>query len=68
MGLKEKQKGRNFDINVKDMDSYKKFANNYEKHNLRLKKANEQTYKVYKTSNNVRNLLDTLKPAFMNKK
>jgi len=67
MRLKEKQKGRNFDINVKDMDSYKKFANNYEKHNLRLKKANEQTYKVYKTSNNVRNLLDTLKPTFMNK-
>ena len=67
MRLEEKQKGRNFDINVKDMDSYKKIANNYEKHNLRLKKANEQTYKVYKTSNNVRNLLDTLKPTFMNK-
>ena len=67
MILKEKQKGRNFDINVKDMDSYKKFADNYAKHNLRLKKANEQTDKVYKSSNNIKNLLETLKPAFMNK-
>ena len=67
MRLKEKQKGRNFDINVKDMDSYKKFANNYEKHNLRLKKANEQTEKVYKSSNNIKNIITDLKPAFMNK-
>ncbi len=67
MRLKEKQKGRNFDINVKDMDSYKKFADNYEKHNLRLKKANEQTEKVYKSSNNIRNIITDLKPAFMNK-
>jgi hypothetical protein len=67
MRLKEKQKGRNFDINVKDMDSYKKFADNYAKHNLRLKKANEQTNKVYKSSNNIKNMLEILKPAFMNK-
>ena len=32
MKLKDKQKGRNFDINVKKMDSYQKFASNYEKH------------------------------------
>lgn len=39
----------------------------YEKHNLKLKKANEQTDKVYKSSNNIKNMLETLKPAIMNK-
>lgn len=67
MRLKEKQKGRNKDINVRDMEDYKIIKQNYEKHNLRLKKANEQTDKVYKSSNNIKNMLETLKPAFMNK-
>ena len=35
--LKEKQKGRNYDINTKNMNSYKKFSDNYDKHNQRLK-------------------------------
>ena len=67
MRLKEKQKGKNKDINVRDMEDYKIIKQNYEKHNLRLKKANEQTDKVYKSSNNIKNMLETLKPAFMNK-
>ena len=67
MRLKEKQKGRNKDINVRDMKDYKVIKQNYEKHNLKLKKANEQTEKVYKSSNNIKNLLETLKPAIMNK-
>ena len=56
--LKEKQKGRNFDINVKDMDSYKKFADNYDKHNQKLKLANDKTNKVYTSSNEVKEILD----------
>ncbi len=65
--LKEKQKGRNKDINVKDMKDYKVIKQNYEKHNLKLKKVNEQTDKVYTSSNNVKALLDSLKPTKLNK-
>lgn len=65
--LKEKQKGRNYDINVKDMDSYKKFADNYDKHNQKLKLANDKTNKVYTSSNEVKEILDKLKPTAFNK-
>ena len=65
--LKEKQKGRNFDINVKDMDSYKKFADNYDKHNQKLKLANDKTNKVYTSSTDVKEILDKLKPTAFNK-
>lgn len=65
--LKEKQKGRNFDINAKDMDSYKKFADNYDKHNQKLKLANDKTNKVYISSNDVKEILDKLKPTAFNK-
>lgn len=67
MRLKEKQKGRNKDINSRNMQDYKIIKQNYEKHNLKLKKANEQTEKVYKSSNNIRNMLNTLKPNFISK-
>ena len=67
MRLKEKQKGRNKDINARDMQDYKIIKQNYEKHNLKLKKANEQTDKVYKSSNSIRNMLNTLKPNFISK-
>lgn len=67
MRLKEKQKGRNKDINAKDMQNYKIIKQNYEKHNLKLKKANEQTDKVYKSSNRIRKMLNTLKPNFISK-
>ena len=65
--LKEKQKGRNFDINVKDMDSYKKFADNYDKHNQKLKLANDKANKVYTSSNEIKEILDKLKPTTFNK-
>ena len=67
MRLKEKQKGRNKDINTRDMQDYKIIKQNYEKHNLKLKKANEQTDKVYKSSNNIKNILTNLRPAIMSK-
>ena len=67
MRLKEKQKGRNQDINVKDMAGYKAIKNNYEKFNLKLKKANEKTNNVYTSSNKVKKMLENLKPTLMNK-
>lgn len=67
MKLKEKQKGRNKDIKARDMQDYKIIKQNYEKHNLKLKKANEQTDKMYKSSNSIRDMLNTLKPNFISK-
>ena len=67
MRLKEKQKGRNQDINVKEMTNYKAIKNNYEKYNLKLKKANEKTSHFYTSSNKVKEMLENLKPTMMNK-
>ena len=67
MKLKEKQKGRNQDINVKDMTNYKAIKNNYEKYNLKLKKANEKTSYFYTSSNKVKEMLENLKPTMINK-
>lgn len=49
------------------MDSYKKFADNYDKHNQKLKLANDKTNKVYTSSNEIKNILDKLKPTAFNK-
>lgn len=67
MRLKEKQKGRNQDINVKEMTNYKAIKNNYDKFNLKLKKANEKTSHFYTSSNKVKEMLENLKPTMMNK-
>ena len=67
MRLKEKQKGRNQDINVKEMTNYKAVKNNYDKFNLKLKKANEKTNNVYTSSNKVKEMLENLKPTLINK-
>ena len=43
--LKTKQKGRNQDINVKDMDGYKDYKKQLKRKEQKLAKANEQTEK-----------------------
>lgn len=65
--LKEKQKGRNKDINVKDMKDYKIMKEHYAKHNLKIKRANEKTDKVYTFSTEIKEILDNLKPTKLNK-
>ena len=65
--LKEKQKGRNQDINVKDMDGYKDFKKQLKRKEQKLAKANEQTEKIDNASKNINRILDNLKPALMNK-
>ena len=67
MKLKEKQKGRNKDINVKDMKDYRVFKEQYDKHNKKLKLVNNQTDKVYKKSNDINSILDSLKTTKLNK-
>ena len=65
--LKTKQKGRNQDINVKDMDDYKDFKKQLKRKEQKLAKANEQTEKLDNAGKNINRILDNLKPTLMNK-
>ena len=65
--LKEKQKGRNQDINVKDMSDYRKIKKQLEQKEQKLAKANKQTKILDNESTNINEILDNLKPTLMNK-
>ena len=65
--LKEKQKGRNQDINVKDMSNYKKFKKQLDKNAQKLANANNQTEKLANSSKDINSILDKLKPSKLNK-
>ena len=65
--LKEKQKGRNQDINVKDMSNYKKIKKQLDKNTQKLTEANNQTEKLDNSSNDINAILGKLKPSKLNK-
>ena len=65
--LKEKQKGRNQDINVKDMSNYKKIKKQLDKNAQKLAEANNQTEKLNNSSKDINSILDKLKPSKLNK-
>lgn len=65
--LKEKQKGRNQDINVKDMSNYKKIKKQLDKNAQKLADANNQTEKLDNNSKDINSILDKLKPSKLNK-
>ncbi len=65
--LKEKQKGRNQDINVNEMDNYREIKKQLAKKEQKLEKANTQTKKIDNSSNDINTILDNLKPTLMNK-
>ena len=65
--LKEKQKGRNQDINVKDMGDYKNIKKQLAEKEKKLDKANEQTNKLDNTTKDINQILDNLKPAKFSK-
>ena len=65
--LKEKQKGRNQDINVKDMGDYKNIKKQLAEKEKKLDKANKQTNKLDNTTKDINQILDNLKPAKFNK-
>ena len=65
--LKEKQKGRNQDINVKDMGDYRKIKKQIQQKEQKLAKANNQTKKLDDSSIDVNKVLDNLKPTKLNK-
>ena len=59
--LKTKQKGRNQDINVKEMDNYREMKKKLEKQKQKLENANKQTKKLDNTSKDISQILDNLK-------
>ena len=65
--LKEKQKGRNQDINVKDMENYREIKKQLKQKEQKLEKANNQTKKLDNTSKDIDKILDSLKPTKLNK-
>lgn len=65
--LKEKQKGRNQDINVNEMGNYREIKKQLAKKEQKLEKANTQTKKLDNSSKDITELLDNLKPTLINK-
>ena len=65
--LKEKQKGRNQDINVNEIGNYREIKKQLKQKEKKLEKANTQTKAIYNISNDVDKILDNLKPTLMNK-
>ena len=65
--LKEKQKGRNQDINVRDMSNYREIKKQQAKKEQKLEKANTQTKALYNTSKDIDKILGSLKPTKLNK-
>ena len=65
--LKEKEEGRNVDINVANMNEYKKFKREQEKYKNQLKELNSKTDELQNKSNEINNIIDNLKPTITNK-
>jgi len=65
--LKAKQKGRNQDINVKEMDNYREMKKKLEKQKTKLENANKQTKKLDNKSKDIYQILDNLKSPLLDK-
>ena len=59
--LKTKQKGRNSDINVKDMDNYQIMKEELENKQKDLEKANKKSLELDMYSNDIKDTIDNLK-------
>ena len=65
--LKQKQKGRNQDINVNDMGNYREIKKQLAKKEQKLEKANTQTKELDNTSQDIDKIINNLKPTKLNK-
>lgn len=65
--LKIKEEGRNVDINVANMNEYKKFKREQEKYKKQLKELNSKADDLQNKSNEINSIIDNLKPTIMNK-
>ena len=61
----EKQRGN--DINVANMNEYKKFKREQEKYKKQLKELNSKTDELQNKSNEINDIIDNLKPSLINK-
>lgn len=66
--LKTKEKGRNQDIPVNQMQNYNKVKKQYEKNKKLLEQANKKTDLVNENGNNIKEIISNLKPNLVNKK
>ena len=65
--LKKKQKGRNIDINVKDMSNYQEMKKVLEKNQKKLDQANQKSKTLDDNSKQIKKIVDNLKPTLTNK-
>ena len=65
--LKTKKKGRNKDINVKDMDGYMEMQEEISKNQERLEKANTESKELDSNSNKVKEIVNNLKTTLTSK-
>ncbi len=65
--LKEKQKGRNQDINVNEMGNYREINKQLKQKEQKLEKANNQTKILDNSSNDIKEILNNLKSTKLNK-
>ena len=66
--LKAKEEGRNVDINVANINDYKKFKREKEVHKKKLQELNNKVTELEAKSNHINDLVDNLKPIVINKK
>ncbi|MBQ9012420.1 MAG: plasmid recombination protein [Bacilli bacterium] len=65
--LKEKEEGRNVDINVANMNDYKKFKLEKENNKKKLEELNNKVNELEDKSNQIVDIIDNLKPTMINK-
>ena len=65
--LKAKQKGRNQDINVKEMDNYREIKKRLEQQKQKLENANKRTKKLDNSSKEISQILENLKSPLLDK-
>ena len=65
--LKKKQKGRNMDIHVSDMDNYISLKKQIEKNTENLEKANKKSLELQHNSKEIKDKIDKLKISKLNK-
>ena len=65
--LKKKQKGRNRDIHVSDMDNYIEMKKQIEKNTENLKQANKKSTELKNNSKDIKDKIDKLKVSRLNK-
>ncbi|HIS91379.1 MAG TPA: plasmid recombination protein [Candidatus Faecisoma merdavium] len=65
--LKQKQKGRNKDIHISDMDNYIQMKKQLEKNNKNLEQANKKSSELKQNSKNIKDKIGKLKVSKLNK-